>query len=158
MGREVRRVPATWVHPRKHGRLQPLFGRSWREEQAAWDEKLAKWNEGLVRGYGAIPWEPKPQAALECLDFAAWDGNRPQASDYMPDWKPEERTHYQMYETTSEGTPISPVFATPEDLARWLSDTDASVFAGSTLSYEDWLRAIKTDDPCLPVAYRTSDI
>lgn len=45
-----------------------------------------------------------------------------------------------MYETTSEGTPISPAFATPEELAQWLVDNNASAFADQTASYEAWLR------------------
>lgn len=58
----------------------------------------------------------------------------------MPEWKPEERTHYQMYEDTTEGTPISPVMESPEALARWLVDNRASVFGmGTQASYEQWL-------------------
>lgn len=45
-----------------------------------------------------------------------------------------------MYQTTSEGTPISPVMETPEELAQWLVDNNASAFAKSTASYEAWLR------------------
>ena len=45
-----------------------------------------------------------------------------------------------MYEDTSEGTPISPIFATPEELARWLTDTKASAFGGQAATYEGWLR------------------
>ncbi|MNR40154.1 hypothetical protein D3C85_1584160 [compost metagenome] len=45
-----------------------------------------------------------------------------------------------MYETTSEGSPISPAFETPEQLARWLADNGASAFGGSTASYASWLR------------------
>jgi len=48
-----------------------------------------------------------------------------------------------MYETTSEGTPISPAFATPEELAQWLADNGASSFGSSTASYESWLRVAK---------------
>ena len=46
---------------------------------------------------------------------------------------------WQMWENMSEGSPISPVFETPEALARWLSDTGASSFGGMTESYETWL-------------------
>jgi len=49
-----------------------------------------------------------------------------------------------MYETCTEGTPISPAFATPEELARWLADNEASAFGGMTASYEGWLRTIKS--------------
>lgn len=45
-----------------------------------------------------------------------------------------------MYENTSEGTPISPAFETPEELAHWLADNGASAFGSETASYESWLR------------------
>jgi len=63
----------------------------------------------------------------------------------MPDWTDAERTHWQMYENTSEGTPISPVMGSPEDLARWLADNEASAFAGQTATYEAWLATIRRD-------------
>lgn len=50
---------------------------------------------------------------------------------------------WQMWETTSEGSPISPVFASPEELARWLADTGASAFGPLHESYESWLKMIK---------------
>lgn len=57
----------------------------------------------------------------------------------MPRWTPGEASHYQMYETTSPGTPISPVMASPQALAHWLVEHQASAFAGQTASYEAWL-------------------
>jgi len=50
---------------------------------------------------------------------------------------------YQLWSTTSEGTPMSPVFAQPEHLARWLHENKASTFGSGTASYEEWLRFIK---------------
>ena len=67
----------------------------------------------------------------------------PNKEDFMPDWPAEQCTHLMMYEDTSEGTPISPAFATPEELARWLTDNGASAFGSSTGSYEGWLRVAK---------------
>ncbi len=61
----------------------------------------------------------------------------------MPAWLPEQRTHFMMYETTSEGTPISPAFAKPEELARWLADNGASALENMKASYEDWLRVAR---------------
>lgn len=55
-------------------------------------------------------------------------------------------THYQMYETCSEGCPISPVMETPEELAQWLVDNKASVFGHDTGSYEGWLAVAKGRD------------
>lgn len=64
---------------------------------------------------------------------------RPDPDEYMPEFPEGTATGWCMYETTSEGTPISPVFETPEDLARWLADTGASAFGNSTATYEQWL-------------------
>lgn len=50
---------------------------------------------------------------------------------------------WQMWEITSEGSPMSPVFDTPEKLAKWLSDNKASVFGYQTATYDQWLGMIK---------------
>lgn len=72
------------------------------------------------------------------------DGNyEPLLEEEMPDWSKDERTHYQMYESTSEGTPMSPPIKTQEELARWLVDNEASAFAGRTATYEEWLGTIE---------------
>lgn len=49
---------------------------------------------------------------------------------------------YQMWETVSEGSPISPPFAMPEELARWLTETGASAGGSRTATYEQWLNLI----------------
>ena len=51
---------------------------------------------------------------------------------------------YCMYETCTEGTPISPVLSSPEELARWLTDHGASAFGDMTASYEDWLKTCRS--------------
>lgn len=112
MGREIRKVPANWQHPKdENGRFVPLFGSSWSKAVAEWDEELAKWNEGLCRAYGdQEKWRPKDEDELK-YTFEEWSGRRPEKDDYMPEWGESELTHIQLYETTSEGTPKSPVFA-----------------------------------------------
>ena len=57
--------------------------------------------------------------------------------------EPPEGPGWQMWETTSEGSPISPVFETPEKLARWLAETGASSFGDSGASFTQWLGMIK---------------
>jgi hypothetical protein len=49
---------------------------------------------------------------------------------------------YQMWEDCTEGSPISPTFDTPEELARWLADNKASAFGDLTATYEQWLQMI----------------
>lgn len=47
---------------------------------------------------------------------------------------------FQIWETVSEGSPISPVFATAEELARHMATTSWGADHGT--SYEQWLRFI----------------
>jgi hypothetical protein len=146
MGREVRRVRGDWRHPRdERGRHVPLFGRSYRAEREEYDEEAARWAAGFIRGYprlGERDWEPRAGRQL-AMTFEEWHGEPPRPEEHMPDWPEEERTHFQMYETTTEGTPISPVMATPELLARWLADHHASASGSQPATYEQWLRVCR---------------
>lgn len=69
----------------------------------------------------------------------------PDPKDYMPDFSgtPEDQLGWCMYETTTEGTPISPVLRTPEELAEWLAENHASSFGGATATREQWLSMIR---------------
>lgn len=117
MGREVRRVPANWEHPKnERGEYIPMHDK--------FSYTPAEVKEGLRDGW--LKNEP-PNYGLPV----------------MPQWPDSERTHLQMYETCTEGTPISPVMETAEKLARWLADNGASAFAGRTASYHQWLATIK---------------
>lgn len=117
MGRTVRRVPRDWRHPRdSSGNYIPTY------EKFTYTPEEVK--EGLQGGW--LSGQP-PHYNLPI----------------MPQWSDDERTHYQMYEDCTEGTPISPVMESPESLARWLTDNDANAFAGRTATYEEWLAAIR---------------
>jgi hypothetical protein len=145
MGREVRRVPADWAHPKKaDGEYEPLHD-GLNRRLADWDRDNAKWEEGFEEDFSTTPFGWKPRAPERAaMTFEEWDGPRPKAEHYMPDWPEAERTHWQMYESTSEGTPISPVCASPEELAHWLADNGASAFADMTATYEQWLATIQS--------------
>ncbi|RYD64336.1 MAG: hypothetical protein EOP83_10010 [Verrucomicrobiaceae bacterium] len=56
---------------------------------------------------------------------------------------PPEGEGWQMWETTTEGSPISPVLPTPEKLAAWLYDNDATSFGSQTPTYAGWLGMIR---------------
>ncbi len=64
----------------------------------------------------------------------------------MPDWDESEKTHYQMYEIVTEGTPISPPMETLESLAQWLVENGAYACGDSTATYEEWLGIINGDN------------
>ena len=141
MGREVRRVPADWQHPRierldhRSGRMvesyQPMFDRPFAAAMQDWYDEWKKWERGERPSYAS--------EACASMTYWEWNGGPPDPAYHRPDWPEATRTHLMMYEDTSEGTPISPAFETPEELARWLVDNDASAFADRTASYEGWL-------------------
>lgn len=56
---------------------------------------------------------------------------------------------YQLWSTTTEGTPLSPVFDTPEKLTQWLVDNNISTFAYNTATYEEWLEFITNHQWCM---------
>lgn len=124
MGREVRRVPANWQHP------------TYCDPEV---EEVVQ--QAYIPLYAHFPYNAEEiQEGLAC----GWLKDAPPhyGCDVMPDWPLKERTHWQMYETTTEGTPISPVCDSPEALAQWLADNKASAFAGMTATYEQWLAMI----------------
>ncbi len=139
MSREVRKVPADWQHPTDgfyndgKPRYIGVFKCSFDEAAAIWDEAKESWDCGERPEYTSLSEYPIG------YPFEKWDGKRPIPEHHMPSWSEEEKTHYMMYETCSEGTPISPAFSTPEELARWLVDNNASAFADQTASYKAWL-------------------
>ena len=137
MGREVRMVPKDWEHPKDgRGYFIALFeGCKFEQMVQEWDEECEKWNRGEFPSYASE--ENKK------LPYDQWNGMRPNPDEYMPNWDRSERTHLMMYETCSEGTPLSPAFETPEELAKWLFDNDASAFGSQTASYEGWLRVAR---------------
>jgi hypothetical protein len=86
-------------------------------------------------GLDAETWGICPTCKGEATDpackeaYEAWEPTKPPPGD-----------GYQIWETVSEGSPISPVFATPEDLARHMAGTKWGADHGT--SYETWLKFI----------------
>ncbi len=123
MGREVRRVPMNWHHPRdERGDYIPL--------REGYSSRLADWSAERRLWAG------------DTVSFVAYYGECPDAMDYMPEWSGEEAVGWQMYEDVTEGTPVSPVMESPEALARWLADNNTSAFGRHTATYEEWLKMI----------------
>jgi hypothetical protein len=122
MGREVRRVPADWEHPKvskpnwQTGRMeehyQPMFDTPFEERARKWMDAAIAWDNGT-----------DPDCAKHKAThpfYWQWSGNPPDAKYYRPNWPKESRTHYQVYETVSEGTPVTPHFATKAELVDYL--------------------------------------
>jgi hypothetical protein len=146
MGREVRVVPKNWEHPKDaRGNYLPLLKWPYSKEMSDWIEGREAWDRGEVPDYSAWPkrlFKPKDEDITG--SFEEYEGDLPEQASYMPEWASGEATMLMMYENTSEGTPVSPAFETPEQLARWLADTRASAFGGMTATYEQWLATCKS--------------
>lgn len=137
MGREMRRVPPHWQHPQDaEGDYRPLYGSGWEHAYAVWKQGQQWWHAGFRWKYGTgfVFKEPDVEESYE-----EWEGAAPCQAEYMPTWAPRDAYWYQMYETTTEGTPISPPLPSPEQLAQWLVAHQVSAFAGETASYDAWL-------------------
>ena len=120
MGREIRMVPPNWEHPKSidnygRERLQPMFDEPFSEAKAEWLDELAKWEAGERPSYFTA------EAGDEDLPYWEYNGNPPERAYYRP-WKDEEATWVQLWETVSEGTPVSPPFETADELIAYLAE------------------------------------
>lgn len=130
MSREVRRVPLTYQHPtewvqrydRHTRKLGPVIAFKPLFKHESYAESVRD-HQQEVKNYGEVEAGPTPNP-----------------EDYMPDFTdtPEDNLGWCMYETTSEGTPISPVLKDQDALAHWLAENGASAFGGEPASYERW--------------------
>jgi len=114
MGREIRRVPPNWEHPKKEdGGYIPLHEQTYKEACQQWRENFFKW-EKTERA----EWLKEEGENVEYWDV---EGGPPSDDCYLPEFT-EEATWFQVYETVSEGTPVSPPFESAEELAIYLSE------------------------------------
>ena len=121
--RELRPVPLDWEHPREpdtyidgSARYIGLHSRASLRDSIKFYEEHPEY---------AGEWEYDP-------------------ADYMPEIPEGTPLGWQLYETTSEGTPVSPVFATLEELAQWC-EHGATVFADNRWTAAQWLASFRQD-------------
>lgn len=93
---------------------------------------------GLPQDWGWCP-TCKGHATVE-----RYDGQRAEAEAWEPT-EPPAGEGWQLWETASEGSPVSPVFATAEELAAWCVD-GATIFGSHRGTYDQWLAIIKGED------------
>lgn len=130
MGREIRRVPPNWQHPqetkfnpfkgKEETSYHPLYNRSAEVEWKEWNAEYAQWLTSEHARVRAEYGEEYYPASQPYASFCRWHGTPPNPEYYRPDWAPEEMTWYQVYETVSEGTPVTPPFATQAELIDYL--------------------------------------
>ena len=132
MGREIRRVPEGWQHPRQRCThspwnggcedarragdgmcFMPLKNKTHAEALSEYEKERSEWDAGIYP-----EWTSEESKKLS---YDEYDGGPPDPDYYRPAYATEP-THYQVYETVSEGTPVTPVFATPEALIDYLAE------------------------------------
>jgi hypothetical protein len=122
MGVEIRRVPPGWIHPEDgDGNCIPMHDEDYESAGLQWIKDLMAWERG------DHPDRKKADIAA-CRFFWDWVRQPPDDRACRPKFEAEP-TCYQLYENTSEGTPISEVFATLDELAEYLTARGHSVKA-----------------------------
>jgi len=116
MGRDIRRVPPDWEHPRDdRGEFIALFDQDYESAAREWEANYELWKKGEHPDLKAMP-----RSTSSCRYFWEWDTPPTEECYRKRAWTPEEATHYQVYQTVSEGTPVTPHFATKKELVEYL--------------------------------------
>jgi hypothetical protein len=169
MGLEIRKVPEGWEHPeednyernhtvlayrpdKEHRVFRPILDQSWRSAYLEWWQArivhlLLKPLGTALALLGLVDPTQYRFSGIQQLgkyvrrDFDEWWGKKPEPYNYRPNWPKRKRTHLQLYQTVSEGTPLSPPMPDAEALAHWLTEHTANVWVGTEeMTYEDWMR------------------
>jgi len=144
MGREIRKVPKNWNHPRdKRGNLQPMFDEVYEEVADRWVARCIAWaNRDIAKLKEFGQWIGTDAADAERIFrehpyFWQWTDNPPNPDYYRMKWDSPAEC-YQIYENVSEGTPVSPVFETKAEMAQWLVDQGHSEDAAARFIEAEW--------------------
>ena len=93
--------------------FMPLKNKTHAEALSEYEKERSEWDAGIYP-----EWTSEESKKLS---YDEYDGGPPDPDYYRPAYATEP-THYQVYETVSEGTPVTPVFATPEALIDYLAE------------------------------------
>ena len=113
MGKEIRRVPPNWEHPtNKLGHFMPMLDETYEAALTEWTANKKLWDQGK---------HPNQEEFKEATQYTyeEWHGPTPNQEYHRPEFQ-EEPTWHQIYENTTEGTPLTPPFATTLELEKYL--------------------------------------
>ncbi len=138
MGPEIRRVPMDWEHPQdEYGKYIPLYDRDYETEGLEWEKNYTLWSKGEHPDQLKEFWKEH----LENHPYRFfWEWESPPDKDSYRErkWTDEEAVGYQIYETVSEGTPKSPIFASLDDMVKWLISEGYSESAAANFAKGGW--------------------
>ena len=124
MGREIRMVPKGWEHPIDSDGYVPMFDRTYAAEAQKWkdcDTAYRARDLAKLKELDVYMGEDPEGTLAEFPRYRDWTGSPPRAEYYRPEFD-APADHFQMYETVSQGTPVSPVCASKGELAQWIVD------------------------------------
>lgn len=110
MGREIRRVPPNWDHPKNgQGEYLPVHDRDYNEASESWIRKFLSFENC------------KKEGNITPLNVEYyWESESPPDPDFYiscyRSYEIEKANWYQIFETESIGTPVTPAFSTQEEL------------------------------------------
>lgn len=108
MGREIRKVPANWNHPK------------YTEHDAPHPSRIGNYR-GLLENYQrALDDFAKSIQEKGLSEAIEWHCGGPLKDDYV-DFEGQTADWFQVYETVSKGTPVTPPFATEDELVDYLA-------------------------------------
>lgn len=142
LSRNVRRVPLDFRHPRNSRGFQPLYDAFYVPTVRAWLVEWEAWQKGEHADQIKYASEPERVA----YPFEEWSDNGPDPDYYYPGeaWPEGVEMGICMYESVTEGTPISAVYPDTADgrvaMANELAGGDHGITSG--LSVQDWLGVI----------------
>jgi hypothetical protein len=114
MGREIRMVPPHWDHPiMADGQYQPMLDETYESASAKWIAEFLDWH--VKKAYPDYA-SPEDRA----MPYWDWE-NMPPDKAYYRTYSDAEATWFQVFETVTEGTPVTPPFATKEELIEYLA-------------------------------------
>lgn len=138
MGRELKRVPLNFDYPLNHvwyGYYMNYIGTCYSSNdrnRCAQCKKMAE-----IKGI-------KP-SSCGCPDFDGYFGEVQQQLKQL--CEVPEGEGYQLWETTSEGSPVSPVFETLDALCEWCEHY-ATTFGSSKATKEQWKQMLTEGFVC----------
>jgi len=131
VGREIRKVPKKWKHPKEVDKYngkegyRPMVDYDFNKSYKEWEKELEDWfkeydafeNKGKEFKYKERVYSKKNGDTYE--DWAHEPPSPPNPYDFIPEGK-----WFQLFENVSEGTPLSPPFATKKELVEWLTNNN----------------------------------
>lgn len=135
MGRELKRVPMDFDYP---------IGKVW---YGYYDRSYDFCHSGYSAGCDGCKAYAKIKGIqlddIGCPKFREFYG-LPEIGNLV---EPPVGEGYQLWETTTEGSPSSPVFATIEELCSWC-EKNATTFANFKASKEEWMKMLNRNMVC----------